>query len=567
MNKKKIGVNFANFEKFYIKEPKKPVEYKKISQFERKKYFKYIKILSKRFNKVHNLNFNVNFWNKIFLYFLLIHISQCYRLFRSLGNLKKFDIIYCSKIKNFIIPELQNDHRDLFHRSFVGQEKIFYSLVLDHKKLSHKKKLINISFKKKENKSINFKKKKFIFERFFLRTINFLYKILVAPKILVTKCYWTDYNKDLIKFKFKGKISTNDFSIPFFKNDQIWVKKRDELAFQEKNFDEFDKFFFKTLSYSIPKSFLENFSKRLNFTKKFLNQKKYLKLKYILNESLDENNLLLFAVGQLKNIKSVYIEHNLIHYPFLGSHLNLILSNVDKYLSNGWEIGGEKKIKKWGSLSYVFDFKKSNHRANKKVGFICGIPNSRYPFTSSFWGECGHDNSVKLIKNYEAFFNNLNRDIFKKIMIKKHPLTNEKIASSYNKMDLVFNNKKTFNSKFFPNNSFFGKILPSLSLAILPYYSTPFLQCLVYNIPTIVFLNKDAYFTEKKHNNFFKELINSGIIHKNPISAAKLANSIVNDPASWWNTAKVQKARKNFLKKNLNIHNNLISDLKHHLKI
>jgi putative transferase (TIGR04331 family) len=72
---------------------------------------------------------------------------------------------------------------------------------------------------------------------------------------------------------------------------------------------------------------------------------------------------------------------------------------------------------------------------------------------------------------------------------------------------------------------------------------------------------------KKKHNNFFKELINSGIIHKNPISAAKLANSIVNDPASWWNTAKVQKARKNFLKKNLNIHNNLISDLKYHLKI
>tara|TARA_B100000767_G_scaffold265870_1_gene282459 strand:+ start:434 stop:2146 length:1713 start_codon:yes stop_codon:yes gene_type:complete len=565
MKKKKLKINFENFEKFYIQEPLNRSDYRKISNFERKKYYKYLKILSLRFNKIHGLNLSYDFWNKVFFYFLLIHITQCYRLFRSKKNLRKFNTIICSKIKKFPVPENQTHHRDLFHKSFLGQEKIFDTLILEYKTLSRKRRVVKSNLKQKKNKNMNivFSKQKFIFREFFLRFINFFYKIFITPNILLTKCYWSNYNKHLIKFDFKGKISTHDFFIPFYMSSKIWKNERNSLTFNEKNFDDFDKFFFKTLDYSIPKSFLENFNQRYKYTIQFLNQKKYAKLKYILNENLEENSLLLWAVGQLKKIKSVYIEHNFIHYPFLGSHLELILSNVDKYFSNGWGISKIKKIKKWGSLSHMFDYKNLNKNNNKKqIGFICGIPNSRYPFTASFWGECGYKNSIELIKNYKIFFKNLNYNIFKKIKIKRHPLISGYITSCYNNIDNNFFKNQMFKSKFFPTKFTFGTMLPKLSLAIMPYYSTPFLQSLTYNLPTIVFINKNAYFTEKNFNSFFKDLIDAGVIHKSPLTASKLVNQIADNPKKWWVSKKVQNARRKFLRNNLRTNKNLNLDLK-----
>ena len=57
-------------------------------------------------------------------------------------------------------------------------------------------------------------------------------------------------------------------------------------------------------------TFIENFSFREKYTQEFLKRNRYKKLKFILNENLDEDNLLLNAISSQKKIKNFYVEHN-----------------------------------------------------------------------------------------------------------------------------------------------------------------------------------------------------------------------------------------------------------------
>ena len=49
-------LDFDKFEKENILEPKNERDYKKIFKFEKQKYKKFVKILSRRLNKIHNKN-------------------------------------------------------------------------------------------------------------------------------------------------------------------------------------------------------------------------------------------------------------------------------------------------------------------------------------------------------------------------------------------------------------------------------------------------------------------------------------------------------------------------------
>ena len=70
-----------------------------------------------------------------------------------------------------------------------------------------------------------------------------------------------------------------------------------------------------------------------------------------------------------------------------------------------------------------------------------------------------------------------------------------------------------------------------------------------YNIPTILFSDN-----ELKHLNFeafvyFEKLLQCGIYHDSPESAANKLNQIYNDPDAWWHDAAVQKVRQEFCDK------------------
>jgi putative transferase (TIGR04331 family) len=66
------------------------------------------------------------------------------------------------------------------------------------------------------------------------------------------------------------------------------------------------------------------------------------------------------------------------------------------------------------------------------------------------------------------------------------------------------------------------------------------------NFPTIAFWNYDHSELNDSAIPYFEELVNVGIFHKNPLSAAKIVNEIYQDPMPWWLSPEVQKARVKF---------------------
>jgi putative transferase (TIGR04331 family) len=80
--------------------------------------------------------------------------------------------------------------------------------------------------------------------------------------------------------------------------------------------------------------------------------------------------------------------------------------------------------------------------------------------------------------------------------------------------------------------------------------STPYLQSLIANVPTVIFLSPKRYLVDSKKE-FFDELIHVGVIQTDMKEAAIFINQIFESPDKWWNSDKVKLAVKRFLSKTI----------------
>jgi putative transferase (TIGR04331 family) len=69
------------------------------------------------------------------------------------------------------------------------------------------------------------------------------------------------------------------------------------------------------------------------------------------------------------------------------------------------------------------------------------------------------------------------------------------------------------------------------------------------NIPTLAFWRNGLDHLNEYAKNDYQVLVSVGIIHFDPVSAAKHLNSIWDDVDSWWESADVQSAREAFCSK------------------
>lgn len=85
-------------------------------------------------------------------------------------------------------------------------------------------------------------------------------------------------------------------------------------------------------------------------------------------------------------------------------------------------------------------------------------------------------------------------------------------------------------------------------IIVVDYLSSAYLQALASNIPSIILYDENAYPLDRHYKDFYDELIESKIFHKDPRSAANFLQQIQSDPYIWWNRKETQNARKEFLK-------------------
>ena len=87
-------------------------------------------------------------------------------------------------------------------------------------------------------------------------------------------------------------------------------------------------------------------------------------------------------------------------------------------------------------------------------------------------------------------------------------------------------------------------------LVVIDYLNSGYLESLLNNYPTLLFLNTNDYL-DLSQLHIFDELIEAKIIHTSGESAGKFLMEIHADPMAWWMSTTVQEARSKFIETQL----------------
>jgi len=98
-------------------------------------------------------------------------------------------------------------------------------------------------------------------------------------------------------------------------------------------------------------------------------------------------------------------------------------------------------------------------------------------------------------------------------------------------------------------------------LVVYGYDSTGILESLALNLPTLILMENKFEFLRDEALPYYQILLNAGILHTSPETAAKKVNEIWNHVNEWWNSHEVQAARHIFCNQYSRLSSNPVSDL------
>lgn len=534
-----------------------------------KKYKNYTEIISKRLNKLHGSKYSNEFWRRVFSLTLLNQITVVHQFYINTKTNFDPNSYDCEtlNVENYIIPNNFEEQRSLLISDF-GQEQLFsiyikYFYPNCYKDFQFDKKNLNI-FTEKKNKHLSFTKyfnlRKYTLQRIFLKLKNIYSKLKNSKSKVVTGIMGSYFEIKYIEILYKKSFSKiQNISIPkLTENLNVNFQMRESISKIDGEMDDFDKFFFSSLKYLLPKYLLENFSLSIdNFEKEL---KKYQNLKYIVSEScFGSSSINLFrALGYEKNnIKTYYNQHNFFIHPYIGNLTTLQADLVDKYLTIGW---GENN-QKFKKLSSLFPFKIPIRKKKYNILYI-SYPISIYrTYYSSAFIRYGNG-AARHLKFVSNFFKFIPIYILKKISYRAYPKDYFINVHQYNKeLFLKYYLKEVkMLSAFKYKGETCKEQMASSSLIIIDDIGTSKLEALTMNIPTICFCDTNRYLNNT-YLNFFDELIEAKIVHTTPQSAAEHLIDVHENPLKWWNSSKTQDLKNRWLNKNFGNPNDMIEYL------
>lgn len=107
-----------------------------------------------------------------------------------------------------------------------------------------------------------------------------------------------------------------------------------------------------------------------------------------------------------------------------------------------------------------------------------------------------------------------------------------------------------------------AKLIAKSRLVIHSYDSTGMLETLSQNIPTLAFWQNDFDHLRESAKPYYQLLVDAGIVHFTPESAAAKVNEVWGNVEGWWTQSAVQEARKQFCDRYARVSQNPVSELK-----
>jgi len=116
------------------------------------------------------------------------------------------------------------------------------------------------------------------------------------------------------------------------------------------------------------------------------------------------------------------------------------------------------------------------------------------------------------------------------------------------------------NIKFDDLNSFYNTVLENSRIVISLHLTTTYLESLVRNIPTLIYINKNVYEFNEETQKLIDNLFDNNIVFYNIKSLVLHLDNIYNDVDKWWLSEQVQEAKNTYLYKHARNNNGFVKE-------
>lgn len=502
-----------------------------------KLYEKKLEELSIWLNKIHGVNYEIRYWRIIIGRWLFQFIQILYDRYKSLDNAYNTGEINNTYIgvydKNYVLPKDTVQFHSLCYTDLYNHY-LYSKIISSLNKIPYEEKKVNmenikIFMKNNERNKISHKK------TLYTIIVRLIPNIFKKSVLLMDKNILSSFNQALLQFStfqfpilaFNNKINT-DFKINWSIRN-TFIKKRSN--------NEFINLLNEFICEQIPLIFIEGYEQLFTNTLKLYPKKP----KFILSENayyFNESFKIWVASMAEKGTKIAVFQHG-GHYGsgLFSSFEDHEVRISDIYYSWGWSNKNNKKIISIPPIHIGKQSKKINYKRNGNILLtLLTVPRYFYAIYSIAIGANSlnkyYDNQFEFVK----YLSNRNKD---RLLIRLH------------KNDFEWSQKERWLDKF-PSINYEEGLIPFIDqlnksrLFVGTYNATTYLQTFAANFPTILFWDPKYWEIKESAKPFFKNLVDVGILHYSPDSAAEKINEIGMDPGKWWFDNHTQKAKNIF---------------------
>jgi len=498
-----------------------------------KLYSKYLKVLSKRFNELHQVDYDLRYWRIIigpWLFYFLTGLYDRYLSIRSAIGLGTVTNTWLPENPSF--PHIPKDYDAFVNWNSNDDYNLYlYSWII--------RELDGIPYETK-NETLHLPQVKYVpipkGVKFFLKSS--LYPLLQKiperyKRIVLVSSYFQFW--DLFRLQLSLRQIPILFSPPEVPTVAPDLTTRSQLKLiGGKN--EFETLAEKLIALQLPTAYVESYKSTHQTALEYFPKKP--KVILTSNSLFAEEGFKFWAAHHVSlGAKLAGVQHG-------GGYGTRKVDSVtyneiracDRYYTWGWKLNGSPKTRPLPAGKLI-GLKKIKTESKGNL-LVIGISNPRYAFQ---WN--GGDTVGPHMGNYFneqiRFFQNLESGIQTQFVFRLYPHDYDwDVTSRLLEIEPRF---KTYTGK----QSMMSQLKQS-RLCVSTNNSTTFLETLTINHPTVVFWNFEHCPLRKNVQPYFDELRKTGILHDTPESAASMINKVFNNPAEWWNGPAVQKTIKTF---------------------
>ena len=511
-------------------------------QYLQELYEKSLADLSQKLNQIHSVEYSQRYWRILvgpwLICFIQILFDRWFMLKQAIegGEADRCKIKKRSS-KSFVPMDMM--HFNQLYTEDDWNEALYGELIKD---LWIKELVIEEVFIKqqdapschKRNSSYRYNWKKYL-KKISLKVIYNLNKIRVnGDDFFFISSYLPLKTDFMLQFKL-GQFPKKWFSVPYLLNAKLDVQKRQWKVKSCQNDDIFSKISGQMIAKHIPIAYLEGYKELVNEASKLAWPKKP-KAIFTSNSYFSDDLFKCWAAEKVENGSPLIIgQHggNFGMTPF-ASHEEHQIKIADKWLSWGWHDTKRKQIVPIGNLK-ASEYTVRNNPKGKAIMVNMTLPRySYYLYSVPIAGQW-----LRYFDDQKFFFKALPKEFHNKVLLRIYHQDYgwDQLNRWENDMPSVCidHGKRSFHKMVSDSRIFIGT-----------YNATTYLETLAWNIPTIVFWNRDHWEIKNELEPVFLLLKKAKILHDTPEEAAHHLVKVWDEMDQWWMSDIVQKARKDF---------------------